>query len=188
MNIGASPLQGSRLPPCAAAAPIGSKPKRMAVAPGATPLRWTNAASQCRGIAAVRTGIELDADAGIEVDVRERTRECLLGRGEPVAVGADRAGEDEREPGRAVFEIVQGLGICRRRFGMVDALDGRPRRAGCAPGDRLRVRRPAVERLDCEPVIGLGDEPLVERRALEHAFDQLAPLLAGGRGKLGRQR
>ena len=154
--------------------------------------RNTAALDQCgepgRGIAAVRTGIELDADAGIEVHVGERTRECLLGGGEPVAVGADRAGEDEREPGRAVFEIVQGLGICRRRFGMVDALDDRPRHAGCAPRHRLRVRHPAVERLDGEPVIGLGDEPLVERRALEHAFDQLAPLLAGGRGKLGRQR
>jgi hypothetical protein len=52
----------------------------------------------------------------------------------------------------------------------------------------LRVRHPAVERLDGESVIGLGDEPLVERRALEHVFDQLAPLLAGGRGKFGRQR
>ena len=83
--------------------------------------RNTAALDQCgepgRRIAAVRTGIELDADAGIEVDVGERTRERLLGGGEPVAVGADRAGEDEREPGRAVFEIVQGLGICRRGSG-----------------------------------------------------------------------
>ena len=60
--------------------------------------------------------------------------------------------------------------------------------AGRAPGDRLRVAPRAVERLDGEPVIGLGDQPLVERRALEHAVDQLAPLLARRRGKLGRQR
>ena len=118
---------------------------------------------------------------------RARARPPSSVGGETVAIGADRAGEDEREPGRAVFEIVQRLGIGRRRIGMVDALDDRPRRAGCAPRHRLRVRLAVVERLDGEPVIGPGDEPLVERRALEHAFDQLAPLLAGGRGKFGRQ-
>ena len=140
-----------------------------------------------RRIRVVRAEIEIEPDAGIEVNACERARDRLISRGEPVAVGADRAGEDEGEAGRTVFEIVQGLGIRRRWVGMVHALDGRPRRAGCTPGYRQRIRLSVVERLDGEPVIGPGDKLLVERRALEHRFDQLAPLLAGGRGKLGRQ-
>ena len=108
-----------------------------------------SAASQGRRVSRPsRTGIELDRDAGIEMHAVEHSRECLLGGGEPVAVRADRAGEDEHEPGRAVFEIVQRLGVCRRtdRDGR-PALDDRPRRRAHAPRPAAR-RPPAVERLD----------------------------------------
>ena len=70
---------------------------------------------------------------------------------------------------------------------MIDALHDRPgaRRAG---DDRPRVRGARVERLDGEPVIGPGDEPLLERSALEHALHQLQPLLACGGRKFGGER
>ena len=67
------------------------------------------------GILGLRAEIEVERDAGIEMDAVEHARERRpRSRGEPVAVGADRAGEDEREPGRAVLEIVQRLRHWRR--------------------------------------------------------------------------
>ncbi len=138
MKIGASSRQGSGLPPPSAAAPIGSKPKRMLVAAGAMPRRLTSAASSCPRILGLRAEIEVERDAGVEMHAVERARDRRLGGVETVAVGADRAGEHEREPGRAVLEIVQRLRIGGRRIGMVDALHDRPGGARRAGGDRLR--------------------------------------------------
>ena len=58
-----------------------------------------------RDIVAVRTEIDVDPDAGIEVHAGQRARDRVVGRGQTVTVGANRPGEDEREPGRTVFQI-----------------------------------------------------------------------------------
>ena len=68
---------------------------------------------------------------------------------------------------------------------MIDALHDRPGRSRRAGGNRSGLRPSPVERFDRQPVIGLGDEPFVERRALEHVRHQPAPLFARGGGKLG---
>ena len=55
-------------------------------------------------------------------------------RRKPIAMGADRAGEDEREAVGAILELVQRLRVRGGRVGMVDALHERlPGRARCAP-------------------------------------------------------
>jgi hypothetical protein len=133
-------------------------------------------------------GIEIERNAGVEMDASEDARQRPFVGGQTVVVGADPAGEDESEGGRAVLEIVQRLGIGCGRVGMIDALHDPPGRAGGAPGNRPCVRLAAVKRLDGQTVIGLGDEPGVEGRALEHAFDQPAPLVARSGGKLRSQR
>ena len=140
LKPGASPLQGS----AAAAADRRGADRIEAETDvgggGREAAALHQAASQSAASRVVRAEIEIERDAGIEVNAVERARDRLIRRGEPVAVGADRAGEDQREPGRAVLEIVQRLRIGRRRIGMVDALHDRPRRAGCAPGDRAALR------------------------------------------------
>ena len=143
---------------------------------------------QRAGVLRLRAQIEIERDAGIEMHVREHARDRRFRRVEPVAIGADRTGEHQRKPGRAVLQIVQRLGVGGCRIGMIDALHDRPGRARGASGDRHRASRAGVERVDRETVIGLGDEPSLERRALEHAVDQLAPLLLRGRRKFGSQR
>ena len=73
------------------------------------------------------------------------------------------------------------------RIGMVDArhhLPGRPARGRRSAG----AARARVERLDRDAVIGRGDEPLLERRALQHALHELQPLVARGRRKFGGER
>jgi len=42
-----------------------------------------------------------------------------------------------------------------------------------------------IERLDSQTVMGSGHELAVERRTLEHALDQLEPILAARRRKIG---
>jgi hypothetical protein len=44
----------------------------------------------------------------------------------------------------------------------------------------------AVERLDGDAVVGLGDEPALERRALEDAGDELEPRLTIGWRKFSK--
>src|SRR4051794_1570898 len=70
---------------------------------------------------------------------------------------------------------------------MIDPLHHRPWRARRTPRYGPRIRRTRIERLDRETVIGARDQPLLERRALEHAIDQLEPLLARGRRKFTRK-
>ena len=135
----------------------------------------------------VRRKIKLDGNAGVNVDAVKHARQRLLARRKPEAVVADRAGEHERKTAGAVREFVPRRLVGQRRIGMIDA---RQRLPGC----RARVRRdgPRIgpargERLDGEAVIGGADKPL-ERRPLEHDVDQLAPLIARRRGKIGGQR
>ncbi len=59
---------------------------------------------------------------------------------------------------------------------------------GARADDRLRLGVAGIERLDAQPVIGAGDELLVERRTLEHAVDELEPLLARRRREFARER
>ena len=134
------------------------------------------------------TGVKIERDAGVEMNAVERARDCLLGRRQTVAVSADGAGEDNGEAVRTVFEVVQRLGIGRGCIGKIEALHDRPRRGRRARGNGLRRNPSAVERLDAERIIGLGDEAGFEGRAFEHVLHQLAPLLARGGGKLGSER
>ena len=62
-----------------------------------------------------------------------------------------------------------------RGIGMVDPLHDLPGRRGGAAGDRRGVARARIDRLDLQAVIGLADQ-FLERRALQHAVDQLAPV------------
>ena len=70
---------------------------------------------------------------------------------------------------------------------MVDPLHQGPGRARRAPGDRICPNRARVKRLDPQPVIGLGDQALLERGALEGSLDKLAPFRLAGRRKLSRE-
>ena len=78
---------------------------------------------------------------------------------------------DDRQSGRAVFKVVQRLRVRSRRLGMIDALDHGPCAARRARRDGTCIRGAAIERLDGQSVVCLRDEPLLERRALEHAVD-----------------
>ena len=102
------------------------------------------------------------------------------------AARALAAGEYQRQPGGAVFEIVQRLRIGLRRVRMVDPLHDLPRRARRRPAIGLAPLARAIDRLDLQAVIGLADQ-LLERRALQHAVDQLAPVLVGRRREIRRQ-
>src|SRR5262249_29177094 len=103
---------------------------------------------------------------------------------EPITVGTDRAGEYQRQSLGAVFEILQYLRVGGGGIGMIDPLQHGPGSAGCPAGDRSCPGGARGERRDAKVVVGACHE-LVERGALEHAFDQLEPLLAGGGGKFG---
>ena len=132
-----------------------------------------------------RAEIEVDGDAGVELDAVEHARQRRRRRIQAIAIGVERAGEHQRQPGRAILQVLQRLRVGGRRIGMVDPLHqgpGRPRRA---PGDRLGPGRARIKRLDPQPVIGLADQALLERGALERGLDQLAPFRLAGRRKFG---
>ena len=126
--------------------------------------------------------IEIDGDTGIEFDPVQHAGERDRRRVKAIAIGIDRSGHDQGQPGGAVLQILQRLRVGGFRVGMIDPLHHRPGRARCAPGDRRRPRRARIERVDAQSVIGLADQTLLERGALERGIDQLAPVrLAGGR-------
>ncbi len=139
-------------------------------------------------VAGLRADVEIDGDAGIEIDAVEHAGERFGRAADAIAVGVERSGADERQPGRAVFEIVQRQRIGRRGIGMIDALHDRPRLPRGAARDRYCAGSAGVKWVDGQAVIGPGDQPLLEWRAFEHAIHQLAPLLLRGRWKFGGQR
>ncbi len=143
---------------------------------------------QLAGIVALRAEVEIERNICVQVNAIEHARNRRLGCVETIAVSADRAGEDERKASGAVLELVQCLGICHRRVGMIDALHDLPGNASRATGKRLGIRPSHVQRLDGQPVIGMGDQRAVVWPLLEHGFDQLAPLFSGRRRELGSQR
>ena len=126
----------------------------------------------------LRADLKLDADPGVEIDAVENLRDRLRRRLQPEAMGAIGAGEHERQSRRAVLEIVQRLRIGRLGIGMIDPLHDLPGRGRGAAGDRRGALRAAVDRIDLQPIGGLADQ-FLERRALQHPVDQLAPVVVG---------
>src|SRR3712207_2027067 len=70
---------------------------------------------------------------------------------------------------------------------MIDPLRDAPA-AGLLPADRGGAFRLRIKRLNVDAVVAAGDELLLEIRALQHAFDELEPLLAGRLRKIGGER
>ena len=166
-------------------APSGSRPTRRLLAGGDR----TQSAGERRvddGFGG-RRQIKLDGNAGAEVDTLEHASERALIRRQPEAMVADRAGEHEREAAGAVLKLVQRRGVRFGRIGVVDARERLPGRGPPPPGARLRVGAARGKRLDGEAVIGRAAQPL-ERRALEHGVDELAPVLPRRRSKIRGKR
>jgi hypothetical protein len=92
------------------------------------------------------------------------------------------AGDEGQRIGTA-FKISerQLIGLCR--IGMVHPLR-HPPAAGLFARNRRGAFRLRVERLNGDAVVAAGDEPLLEVGTLQHALDQLEPLLAGGLRKV----
>ena len=101
-------------------------------------------------------------------------------------MGAIGAGEHECQPRRAVLQIVQRLRVGSLRIGMIDPLHDLPGRSRSAACDRRSTLSAAVNRIDLQPVGCLADQ-FLERRALQHPVDQLAPVLVGRLRKLRGQ-
>ena len=93
---------------------------RMSTAAGAMLARFHQRREMLHGVARRRAQVEVDGDAGIELDAVEHARERLRRSVEPVAVGVERAGEHQRQAGGAVFQVVQRLCVGGRRIGMID--------------------------------------------------------------------
>jgi hypothetical protein len=85
------------------------------------------------------------------------------------------------------FEIGnrQLIGLCR--IGMIHTLRDAPA-AGLLARNRRGFLRLRIERLNGDAVMAAGDELLLEVGALQHALDQLEPLLAGRLRKIGGER
>ena len=66
---------------------------------------------------------------------------------------------------------------------MIDPLHDLPRRRRGAAWYRARTLGTWIDRLDLKSVIGLADQ-LLERRALQHAVDQLAPVIIACRREI----
>ena len=138
------------------------------------------------GHSRLRADLKLDADAGVEIDAVENLRDRLCRRIEPETMGAIGAGEHERQPRRAVLQIVQRLRVGCLGIGMIDPLHDLPGRGRRTAGDRRGSFRAAIDRIDLQPVGRLADQ-FLERRALQHPVDQLAPVLVGRLRKLRGQ-
>ena len=140
-----------------------------------------------RGHPRLRAGVQFDRDAGIDENALEHLFDRFRRGFEAEAARAIGAFEDQRQAGGAVFEVVQRLRVGLGGVGMVDALHDLPRRAIGPAGDRRGILGAGIERLNLDAVIGLADE-FLERRALQHAIDQLSPVVVTGGCKIRGQR
>ncbi len=96
---------------------------------------------KARRIFRSKTEVEIDGDAGIEMDLVERRADRGAGRGQRIAVIADGAFEHEIDAVRAIIQIVEDLRVGGLGVGVVDPLHDVPRLARCAARDRARVLR-----------------------------------------------
>ncbi len=134
----------------------------------------------------LRTDLQFDGDTGIDIDAVQNLLDRFCRRLQSKTIGAIGAGEDQRQPGGAIFEIMQRLRIGLFGVGMIDPLHDLPG-GGRRPGsDRRRSLRARINRIDLQSIGGLADE-LFERRALQHAVDQFAPVVVGRWLKIRRQ-
>ena len=134
----------------------------------------------------LRTDLKVDGNAGIDEDAVEHLLDRLRCRIQPKAVGAIGAREYQRQPGGAVLEIVHRLRVGRCGIRMIDPLHDLPGRGRGPAGDRCGIAGALIDRFDLQAVIGLADQ-LLERRALQHAIDQLAPVVIGRGREIRRQ-
>ena len=139
-----------------------------------------------RGHPRLRPDLQFDRNAGIEEHAVENPRHRFGRRLQSIAMGAIGAGKYQRKPGGAVLEIVQRLRVGLRGIGMIDPLHDLPGRGRRAAWNRSDALRAPVDRLDPQPVGGLADQ-LFERRALQHAIDQLAPVVVACRREIRSQ-
>src|ERR1035437_5922892 len=137
--------------------------------------RFHQRGKMLHGVARRRAEVEVDDDAGIELDAVEHARKRFRRRIETIAVGGDRAGHDQSQPVRTVLQILQGKRVGGGRIGMIDPLHERPSRAWGPPDDWFCPRCARIQRLDPQAVIGLAGERLLRRRPFERRLDQLAP-------------
>ena len=96
-----------------------------------------------RGHARLRADLKFDGDPGIDENAVEHLFDRFRRRLQSKAMGAVGAGKHQRQPGGAVFEIVQRLRVGGCRIGMIDPLHDLPGRGGGAAGDRRGVARRA---------------------------------------------
>ena len=95
------------------------------------------------------------------------------------------AGEFNLQHAGTVFEIVQRLRIRLRGIRMIDPLHDLPGRGRGTACNRCGAARARIERFDPPRVIGLADQ-FLERRALQHTVDQLAPVVIACRCEIRR--
>ena len=138
------------------------------------------------GILGLRTEVEFERDAGIEMDAVEHPGDDRFSGVDAVATGSDGAREHQRQSGRAVLQILQRLRVRRNRIGMVDALQDLPWRGRRTAGQRPRLRGALIEPVDAQAVAGLADELLLVGGTLEHDRDQTQPVFAACGGETPR--
>ncbi len=139
-----------------------------------------------RGHPRLRTDLKFDRYAGIDENAVENLLDRFRRWLQTKAVGAIGAREYQRQPGGAVLQIVQRLRVGLSRVRMIDPLHDLPGRGRGPPCDRRGAVGARIDRVDPQAVIGLADQ-LLERRALQHAIDQLAPVVIGRRREIRRQ-
>ena len=139
------------------------------------------------GIAATEHRIDRDRDPGVEKDAIEHPRQCFpgsIGNTEPPRARSTR--KFQFQACGAVLQIVQRLRVGGGSVGMVDPLHDLPGLRLCAALDRRHIARAGVDRFDPQPVIALADQ-FFERRALQHAVDQPAPVVIARGLKIRRE-
>ena len=141
---------------------------------------------QARGVLRLNAEVEIDGDAGIEMNIVQRRADRGAAGGQRITVIADRALKHEGDAVGAVGQVVEDLRIGGLGVGEIDSLHDRPGLARWPARDAACLRGAAVKRLDADAVIGLGPER-GKGRALQRLFDQRLPCRLVGRGKVPGQ-
>ena len=136
------------------------------------------------GHARLWTDLKFDRYSGIYDDALEHLLDRFGRRLQAKTIGAIGARKHQRQSSGPVFKILESLRTGLGGVRMLDPLHDLPGRGRTTPYNGRAGPRARIDRIDPQTVIGLADQ-LFKRRALEHAIDQLEPLLARGRGKFG---